>query len=73
MNWNLLTDVADAAALLLLALGLGALAAGLILGPVIIGVGTWLAVTGLAVGAGSALVQWHNDPKRRDRPGAGGG
>lgn len=65
VNLDDLTTWLDLGGLLLIALGLGALAAGALLGPVVLGVGVWAAVTGLAVSAGSALVAWHNDRKRR--------
>lgn len=74
MNWEAVTDWADVVAVVLLAVGIGAVAGGLVtLGPVIVGVGVWVLVTGLALGGGSALVQWHTMSKRRDRPGVGGG
>lgn len=65
LNLDVLTTWLDLGGLLLIALGLGALAAGALLGPVVLGIGVWATVTGLAVSAGSALVAWHNDRKRR--------
>jgi hypothetical protein len=59
-----LTDLLDLAALLLVALGLGALAGGWLIGPVVLGLGTWLLVTGVSLLAGSVLIGWHNAPQR---------
>lgn len=64
MDRETVTDWLDLAALVMVAIGLGALAGGWLIGPVVLGLGLWALVTGVSVLVGSVLVGWHNDPRR---------
>jgi membrane protein implicated in regulation of membrane protease activity len=61
---DLVTDLLDLAGLVLLALGLGALAAGSMLGSTWVGVGLGLAVTGLVLIAACRVIDWQTKPHR---------
>lgn len=64
VNRETVTDWLDLAALVLVAIGLGALAGGWWIGTAVLGLGLWALVTGVSMLVGSVLIGWHNDARR---------
>jgi len=60
VNVTVATDWIELVAMVLVALGLGAAAGAVWLGPAVLGLGVWLFVTGVLLMAGSVGLTWHN-------------